>query len=110
MNRRSSDMPMQKNIKEELKNNKMLAECAEQFGLVGNQTRMKICWLLCRHPELTVGKIAEFLGVSHSLVSHSFKKLKENKLVNSRREQKHIYYSLLNTSFNRLLKKTLINI
>lgn len=97
-------------IKQELKNNKALLECAEQFGLVGDPTRMKICWLLCRHPKLAVGEIAEFLGVSLSLVSHSLKKLKENELVDSRRQHKQVYYSLLDTSFNRLLKKTLTNL
>ena len=92
-------------IKKGLKNEKAVLQCAEQFGLVGDPTRMKICWLLCKHPELSVGEITKMLGVSISVVSHSLKKLRENNLVNSRRDHKVIYYKFSNTSFNKILKK-----
>jgi ArsR family transcriptional regulator len=101
---------MSKKIKKELKNEKAVLQCAEQFGLVGDPTRMKICWLLCKHPELSVGEIAEMLRVSISVVSHSLKKLRENDLVDSRREHKVIYYKLADTSFNKILKSSLTNI
>lgn len=101
---------MSKKIKKELKNEKAVLECAEQFGLVGDPTRMKICWLLCKHPELSVGEIAGMLDVSISVVSHSLKKLRDNDLVDSRREHKVIYYKLANTNFNKILKSSLTNI
>lgn len=101
---------MSKKIKKELENEKAVLQCAEQFGLVGDPTRIKICWLLCKHPELSVGEIADTLDVSISVVSHSLKKLRENNLVNSRRDHKVIYYKLANTSFNKILKKSLTNI
>lgn len=101
---------MSKVIKKELENEKAVLQCAERFGLVGNPTRMKICWLLCKHPEMSVGKIADILKVSVSVVSHSLKKLRENDLVNSRREHKTVYYKLANTSFNKILKKSLTQI
>ena len=104
------DMGTQKWIKRELENNKTLIECAGQFGLVGDPTRMKICWLLCRHPELSVGEIAGMLGTSQSVVSHSLKRLRASKLVDSRREYKQVFYSFSDTKFNRLLKKTLTNL
>ena len=74
LNTYSNDMP--KKIKKELANEKAVLECAEQFGLVGDPTRMKICWLLCKHPELSVREIADMLTVSISVVSHSLKKLR----------------------------------
>ncbi len=101
---------MTRKIKKELANEKAVLRCAEQFGLVGDPTRMKICWLLCKHPELSVGEIAEMLDVSISVVSHSLKKLRENNLVDSRREHKTVYYKLTNTHFNKILKSSLTNI
>ena len=94
-------------IKRELKKDKAILSCAQQFGLVGDPTRMKICWLLCKHPELSVGDIADMLKVSVSVVSHSLKRLRSHKLVDSRREHKQVYYSLANTEFNKVLKKRL---
>ena len=101
---------MSKSIKKELGNERAVLRCAEQFGLVGDPTRMKICWLLCKHPELSVGDIAGMLGVSLSAVSHSLKKLRENDLVTSRREHKTVYYTLADTPFNKILKNSLANI
>ncbi|MEX0917179.1 MAG: metalloregulator ArsR/SmtB family transcription factor [Candidatus Paceibacterota bacterium] len=97
-------------IKKELENEKAVLQCAEKFGLIGDPTRMKICWLLCRHPELSVGEIADMLHVSVSVVSHALKKLRKNELVDSRREHKTIFYKLTNTDFTKMVKKTLTNI
>jgi len=98
---------MSRKIQKELSNEEAITACAEQFGLVGDPTRMKICWLLCNHKELSVGNIAEILGVSVSVVSHSIKKLRENDLVNSRREHKQVFYRLANTNFTHFLKRSL---
>ncbi len=104
-------MPYHKRkIKQELKNNGALLNCAKQFGLVGNPTRMKICWLLCRHQELPVTEIAELLDVSVSVVSHSLCELRKNQLVRSRRNYKQVFYSLTNADFNGVLKKSLAHI
>lgn len=94
----------------ELQDNKALKQCAQQFGLVGDLTRMKICWLLCKYPELSVGEISDILNVSNSVVSHSLKKLRQHNLVNSRREHKKIFYSLAKTNFNQILKSNFRNI
>lgn len=92
-------------IKEELANKGTLLECAEQFGVVGDATRIKICYLLCRHPELDVSSIAEALGTSISTVSHSLSKLRQLKLVERRKEAQTAYYSLTDNPFNRSLKE-----
>lgn len=103
-------MKNKKQIQKELKNNKAILQCAEEFGLVGDPTRMKICWLLCKQKELSVGEIAEAVNVSTSVVSHSLKQLRQHDLVTTRREHKHIFYSLTNTSFGRVLKKSLTSL
>ena len=98
---------MNNKIKKELENEKAVLLCAEQFGLVGDPTRMKICWLLCKHKELSVGDIAEILGVSVSVVSHSLKRLKQNHMVETRQEHKRVFYSLSDTDFTSVIKKSL---
>lgn len=98
-------MPRKKQIQQELKNVEALKHCAEQFGLVGDLTRMKICWLLCKHRELAVGEIAKMLGVSISLVSHALKRLKTYKLVQTKRDRKYILYRLSRLPFTHILKK-----
>jgi len=98
---------MTKKIKKELQNEAAITQCAEQFGLVGDPTRMKICWLLCKHPELSVGEIASVLKVSVSVVSHSLKKLREHDIVQSRRDYKTVFYRLSDNKFNKILRTSL---
>lgn len=98
-----------KRIKKELRDNQALETCARQFGLVGDPTKLKICWLLSKHPELSVGEMAKILGVSISAVSHSLRKLRKEKLVKGRREYKQVFYCLLTTPLTRYLRETLIS-
>ncbi len=83
-----------KKIKKELERKSALLECAKDFGLLGDLTRMKICYLLCNHKELSVSEIAEIVGVSVSAVSHTLAKMKKAKLVKEKRIFKNVYYSL----------------
>lgn len=94
-------------IKRNLRNNKAIEDCACRFGIVGDPTRMKICWLLRHYPELTVSEIAELLGVSVSAVSHSLKKLKENEIVESRRDFRKVFYRLTDSEFSQTIKQSL---
>lgn len=91
-------------IKKELKNKKELLECSKQLGVVGDATRLKICYLLCNYPELSVGEIANILETTHSVVSHSIKKLLKLKLVCRRKQAQTVYYSLAENDFNKMLK------
>ncbi len=95
-------------IKEELKNKKELVACAEQLGVVGDTTRLKICYLLCHYPELNVSTMAEILDASVSVISHSVKKLLELKLVTRRKEAQTVYYSLAKSDFNKTLKEFIV--
>lgn len=97
-------MSRYQSIKKELKNKKELIVCAEQLGVVGDTTRLKICYLLCCHPELNVSDMAEILDTSVSVVSHSVKKLLNLQLVKRRKEAQTVYYSLNNNDFTKTLK------
>lgn len=96
-----------KQIKGELENETALIQCAKEFNMVGDLTRLKICYLLCRHKELSVGEITELVGVSISAVSHTLTKLKEANMVESRREFRTVYYKLKKTSVMNIVKKRL---
>ena len=91
-------------IKKELKNKKELLNCAKQLGVVGDTTRLKICYLLCNYPELSVSNMADVLGTSVSVISHSVKKLLELELVTRRKEAQTVFYSLSDNSFIKTLK------
>jgi len=96
-----------RHIKKELENHEVLMQCAEEFNMVGDPTRLKICYLLCRHKELPVGEIAEIIGVSISAVSHTLKKLQEADIVENRRDFRNVYYQLKKTPFVKMLKERL---
>lgn len=91
-------------IKKELMNKQELLNCAKQLGVVGDATRLKICYLLCRYPELNVGEMADILDTSVSVISHSVKKLLELELVTRRKDAQTVYYSLVNSQFTKTLK------
>ena len=95
-------------VKKELKNKAVLEECAAQFGVVGDPTRIKICYLLCSYDELAVSEIAQILDISVSAVSHSLSKLKGVDLVDTRRNGQTIFYSLSKSPFNEVLKSQIL--
>jgi ArsR family transcriptional regulator len=93
-----------KQIKKELQNHKTLLQCAQEFNVVGDPTRLKICYLLCHHKELSVGEIAEVIGVSISAVSHTLKKLQKAEVVESRRDFRNVYYQLKKSPLVEVIK------
>ena len=95
------------NLKKELKDKNAITACAREFNMVGDPTRLKICYLLCRHKELSVGDIAEVVDVSISAVSHTLKKLQKANMVESRREFRTVYYKLKKSPLRNYLEKRL---
>lgn len=94
-------------LKKELTNKAALAACARQFGVVGDLNRLKICYLLCHHPELPVSEIAKATEMTISAVSHSLKKLKTIDVVENRREFRQVFYSLKDNQFAKIIKQSL---
>lgn len=94
-------------IARELRNEKVVRACAEEFAMVGDPTRLKICYLLCRHRELSVGDIARAVGVSISAVSHTLAKLKSARVVQSRRSVRRIYYRLIPSPLTKIIRRQL---
>lgn len=94
-------------IRKELNDRKAILRCAEEFNMVGDPTRIKICYLLCRHKELSVGEIAEIIGVSISAVSHTLRKLQRVGMVESHREFRTVYYKLKKSPIIEMVKDRL---
>ena len=70
-----------------------LYDLAELFKVFGDSTRIRILFALFE-AEVCVCDLAEALHMTQSAISHQLRILKQNKLVNSRREGKSIFYSL----------------
>ncbi|MFY9227951.1 MAG: metalloregulator ArsR/SmtB family transcription factor [Candidatus Microsaccharimonas sp.] len=90
-------------IQQELANNEAIDLCAKQCGIIGDPTKLKICYLLRHHPELSVTDIAGLVGTSVSNTSHSLRKLRVANLVKARKEAQTVYYSLQNNAFENVL-------
>ncbi|GIW61749.1 MAG: transcriptional regulator [Patescibacteria group bacterium] len=97
-------------LKKGLKNKQAILACAREFNMVGDPTRLKICYLLCRHKELSVSEIAEVVGVSISAVSHTLRKLKKANMVESHRKSRTVYYQLKNRGIVNILRQRFANL
>ncbi len=82
-----------KMVRHELPTDELLCDLADLFKVFGDTTRMKILFSLFES-ELCVCAIAELLGMAQSAISHQLRVLKNNKLVDCRREGKTIFYFL----------------
>lgn len=91
-------------IRQELGDEGRISACACCFGVMGDETRFKICYLLAHHPELSVSEIASLVGVSVSTASHSIQKLRETHLVVRRKEAQKVFYSLSEGALPNLFK------
>src|SRR5258705_8897823 len=78
---------------------------ADMFSAMGTESRLRIMQLLLSaHPEgMVVGEIGEELEIPSSTLSHHLEKLKNEDLVNVRREGTFLWYSANTVSLQRLL-------
>ena len=78
---------------------------ADMFSAMGTESRLRIMQLLLSaHPEgMVVGEIGEELEIPSSTLSHHLEKLKNEDLVNVRREGTFLWYSANTDSLKRLL-------
>jgi len=90
-------------IQKQLTNSRAIEKCAEQCNVIGDKTKLKMCFLLKHHPELDVGQIAELVGTSISNASHALYKLKSVGLVGRRKEARKVYYSLKDRAFDNII-------
>src|SRR6202167_6018144 len=77
------------------RNAEQVARYADMFSAVGTEPRLRIMQLLLSaHPEgLVVNEIQEELGIPNSTLSHHLDKLKNEELVEVRRESTFLRYT-----------------
>jgi ArsR family transcriptional regulator, lead/cadmium/zinc/bismuth-responsive transcriptional repressor len=93
-----------KKLKKILSDTKAINKCAMQCGVMGDETKLKICFLLKNYPELSVAEIANLVGTSPSNSSHSLARLKEAGLVRAKRSGKQKLYSLNFQEYAKFVK------
>jgi ArsR family transcriptional regulator, arsenate/arsenite/antimonite-responsive transcriptional repressor len=88
------------------KNAEQVTKYADMFSAMGTEPRLRIMQLLLSaHPEgLVVGEIQEELDIPHSTLSHHLDKLKNEDLVNVRRESTFLRYTANIDALQELLQ------
>ena len=81
---------------------KILQQLADFFAVFADTTRIRVLSALALS-ERCVSDISNILGIKQTTLSHQVKMLKNQKLVNSRREGKIILYSASNYIINDLM-------
>ncbi len=64
------------------------------MNAAGNETRMRILYLLWRNREVRVNDLASILDVTTPAISQQLKKLRSQGLVRTRRDAQTVYYRL----------------
>jgi ArsR family transcriptional regulator, arsenate/arsenite/antimonite-responsive transcriptional repressor len=88
------------------KNTEQVTKYADMFSAMGTEPRLRIMQLLLSaHPEgLVVGEIQEELEIPNSTLSHHLDKLKNENLVNVRRESTFLRYTANTEALQELLQ------
>ena len=92
-------------MKRNLSQQTSLPHLADLLAAVGSVVRLRIVYLLAIHREMCVCDLAEVLGLTMSATSQHLRRLKDQQLVQTRREAQTIYYSLRNNLFNKQLRR-----
>ena len=71
------------------------AQYADMFAALGSERRLEVMRLLfAAYPEgMTVGEIQEKVQIPNSTLSHHLEKLRNERLVNRRKQRQFLYYS-----------------
>jgi DNA-binding transcriptional ArsR family regulator len=82
-----------------------LDDRAALLSLLGNDTRLRLFFVLDRLKAVCVCDLAEIIGVSQSAVSQHLAKFRALRLVTSRRDGQTLFYSLAKSDEVKLLRK-----
>ena len=82
---------------------------AQLFKALSDPTRVRLISLLSTH-ELCVHTIVEVMGMTQSAISHQLQTLRALRVVRSRKEGKHVYYTLSDSHIGDLFKQGIAHI
>ncbi len=80
------------NILEEISND--IIRTSQILNIAGNETRLKILYLVKTETKICVCDLSDILGISISAISQQLRKLKESKLLRSEKIGQTIYYHI----------------
>jgi DNA-binding transcriptional ArsR family regulator len=88
------------------KSTEQVAKYADMFSAMGTEARLRIMQLLlAAHPQgLVVGEIQEELEIPNSTLSHHLDKLRNEDLVQVRRESTFLHYTANTEALQELLQ------
>lgn len=76
---------------------------AAMLRMLANERRLLILCLLIESGELTAGELANEVGLSQSALSQHLAKMKDEGLVDSRREAQTMHYRIADPDVKRLI-------
>jgi ArsR family transcriptional regulator, lead/cadmium/zinc/bismuth-responsive transcriptional repressor len=76
---------------------------ANAMALAGNEVRLKMLFLLQEEGQLCPCDLSDILGMSVSAISQHLRKLKDGRLIESKKTGQTIFYSV-NTDYSDILK------
>ncbi|TCZ50782.1 transcriptional regulator [Roseicella aquatilis] len=80
------------------------AEAARMLRLLAHEKRLLVLCLLADRREMNVTELVEAVGLSQSALSQHLARLREDRLVATRREAQTIWYRLADPRAARLLE------
>lgn len=75
-------------------------QLASQFKALSEPVRLRILYLLLEHDEVCVCDLVQSLSLTQSVVSRHLAYLKNNQLIESRREGTWVYYKIKNSQID----------
>ncbi len=99
-----ADVNQIKECREKVKEvDESLSLLANAFSLVGNDVRIKILYLLQEEGQLCPCDLSDILGMNISPISQHLRKLKDSKIITSKKTGQTIFYSI-SPEYGEILK------
>lgn len=86
-----------------------LAETAQLFKVLGNESRLRLVRLLAEHPR-TVGALSELTGMSQPLVSQHLRTLRQSELVTANRHGKEVTYRVADEHVTHVIEDAFVHV
>jgi len=86
-----------------VENSSSISAVAKTLSLAGNETRLKILYLIYKKQHVCVCDLSDILDISISAISQQLKKLKLGGLITDKKAGKTVYYAISNENLESLV-------
>jgi DNA-binding transcriptional ArsR family regulator len=80
------------------------ADAAQMLKLLANERRLLILCRLAAQREMSVGELAQTVGLGQSALSQHLARMREEGLLATRRDAQTVFYRIADRNVSRLLK------